>query len=327
MRLIFAGSPDFSVPSLQALVTAGHDVCAVFTQPDRPAGRGRKLAANPVKQAALALGIPVYQPMSLKTAEALAELAALDCEAMIVAAYGLLLPQAVLDLPTYGCLNVHASLLPRWRGAAPTHRAIQAGDSETGVTIMQMALGLDTGDMLAKATVAITPDTTGACLHDELAHVGAELLTTVLADLPKFKQQAETQDENQSNYAKKLAKAESWLNWQQPAATLDRQIRAFNPWPGSQTTLREGANEHDQSLTIKIWAARPLNANDLADSQQAIEPGKILSFSDAGLTVQCGQATLLVTELQPAGKRRMPAADFARSRQLENAAFLSSPTE
>ena len=311
MRLIFAGSPDFSVPGLEALVAAGHDVVAVYTQPDRPAGRGRKLTANPVKQAALEINLPVCQPLSLKTDEALAELQSWQAEAMIVAAYGLILPQAVLDAFPAGCINVHASLLPRWRGAAPIQRAIQVGDSESGVTIMQMALGLDTGDMLAKVTCPITAETTGASLHDELAAAGASLLVDVLADLPVHQANAEVQDDELANYAHKLQKAESQLDWHKPATELDRQIRAFNPWPGTQTRLVDGSAD---GLNVKVWAATPVSAG-------AGDAGQVVAIDEQGITVACGDGQLLITELQPAGKRRMSASDFGRSRQLQDASF------
>ncbi|WP_081136608.1 methionyl-tRNA formyltransferase, partial [Halomonas sp. BC2] len=231
LRVVFAGTPDFAASSLAALLDSEHEVVAVYTQPDRPAGRGRKLTPSPVKQLAQAQALPVYQPISLKDAEAQAELAALNADVMVVVAYGLLLPQAVLDTPRLGCINVHASLLPRWRGAAPIQRAIEAGDSASGVTIMQMDAGLDTGAMLHEVRTPITPRTTGGDLHDRLAIQGANALIHVLDNLDNGSLQATAQPDEGVTYAAKLSKAEAELDFSQPAEQLARKIRAFNPWP------------------------------------------------------------------------------------------------
>ena len=310
MRLIFAGSPEFSVPSLRALVEAGHDVVAVYSQPDRPAGRGKKLTASAVKQAALELGIPVYQPLNFKEAAAREELDALKADAMIVVAYGLILPQVVLDMPRYGCINVHASLLPRWRGAAPLQRAIAAGDEESGVTIMQMAAGLDTGDMLAKCHFSISDTTTGATLHDQLANDGAALLAEVLAELPSHQANAEPQNDELANYAHKLSKAEAWIDWQQPVAEIHRLVRAFIPWPGTQTIIN--------GQTVKIHAAEPIQPSTTGPA------GALLAADANGLQIATGDAALLITELQPAGKRRMSAADYARNLDITGK-YATSP--
>ena len=239
LKIVFAGTPDFSVPALDALLTSGHDVIAVYTQPDRPAGRGRKLTASPVKARALEHGIPVHQPLSLKRPEEQERLAALAPDVMVVVAYGLLLPPAVLAIPRLGCVNIHASLLPRWRGAAPIQRAILAGDAETGVTLMQMEKGLDTGPMLATVRCPIGPDDTAETLHDRLAALGAGALVPTLERLDRGEITAEPQDDTQACYAAKLDKAEAVLDWRRPAVELERQVRAFNPWPVAQTGFQE----------------------------------------------------------------------------------------
>jgi methionyl-tRNA formyltransferase len=245
VRILFAGTPPFAAAALEALADAGHDVVLVLTQPDRPAGRGMKLTPSAVKQAALVRGLPVYQPTSLKTPEAQAAIAATGADAMVVAAYGLILPQAVLDLPRFGCLNIHASLLPRWRGAAPIQRAILAGDTETGITIMQMDAGLDTGAMLSKTVVPIRDTDTAASLHDALAAAGATAIVTVLANYATLT--PEVQDDSQATYAAKLSKDEAQLDWKLPADVLARAVRAYNPVPGAWTLL-DGA-------PLKIWSA------------------------------------------------------------------------
>lgn len=292
--LIFAGTPDFSVPCLAALLREGYRVKAVYTQPDRPAGRGRKLTPGPVKQLALAHDIPVYQPKTLKTPEAQAELAALQADLMIVVAYGLLLPPAVLDAPMLGCVNVHASILPRWRGAAPIHRALLAGDTETGVTIMQMDVGLDTGDMLLIKRCPILPEDSGQSLHDRLAALGAEALTEALPQLESLPRRK--QDDALANYARKLDKAEAELDWQQPAAALERQVRAFNPWPVAQTEL--------QGLKLRVWQAQAL-----AEAHQA-DPGTLLRGTKDGLDIACGEGVLRLQQVQKAGGKAMPVAAF-----------------
>ncbi|MDM8548094.1 methionyl-tRNA formyltransferase [Candidatus Venteria ishoeyi] len=295
-RIIFAGTPDFAVPSLAALIAAGYSICAVYTQPDRPAGRGRKLQASPVKQLALKHDIPVYQPVTLKDPEAQAQLQALNADLMVVAAYGLLLPQVVLDTPRLGCINVHASLLPRWRGAAPIHRALLAGDESSGITIMKMALGLDTGDMLLKAETPVSPEDTGQTLHDKLAASGADCLIQALQQWDNLS--PEVQDETLTCYAKKLDKAEAQLDWSHSAEQLQRKIRAFNPWPVAQAEI--------SGLSLRIWQAQV--ATDESDSKAA--PGTLLRGNKQGLDIQTGAGVLRLLHIQQAGKRPMPVVDF-----------------
>ncbi|MDR2637048.1 MAG: methionyl-tRNA formyltransferase [Zoogloeaceae bacterium] len=301
MRLVFAGTPEFAAVALAALIHAGHDIALVLTQPDRPAGRGMKLLASPVKQLATRHGLPVEQPLSLKRdAEARARLAAANADAMIVAAYGLILPQEVLDMPRLGCLNIHASLLPRWRGAAPIQRAIEAGDRETGISIMQMEAGLDTGPVLAGKATPIGDEDTAASLHDRLADMGAQLICETLPRL-RLPLQAVPQSREGIVYAAKIGKEEAALDWNKSAQELDRRIRAFNPFPVARTIFQ------DESL--KIWAARPLPAGTAHDSRAA-SPGSILAASQEGIAVACGQGVLLITELQKPGGKRLSAARF-----------------
>ena len=324
MRIVFAGTPPFAAAALNALADAGHDIVLVLTQPDRPAGRGMKLAPSAVKQAALARGLPLVQPASLRTAEAEATLRAADADVMVVAAYGLILPQAVLDLPRLGCLNIHASLLPRWRGAAPIQRAILAGDPETGITIMQMDAGLDTGAMLSKTVVPILETDTAASLHDTLAAAslhdtlaaaGAAAIVAALANYPALMPQA--QDDAQATYAAKLSKEEARLDWRLPAAALARAVRAYNPVPGAWTLL-DGA-------PLKIWSAHvvtgsgaPKDADFLwAPAQErSHEPGTVLLAEADRLLVACGHGALALQEIQPAGGKRMTAAAFLAGRPL-----------
>ncbi|OJY57379.1 methionyl-tRNA formyltransferase [Thiobacillus sp. 0-1251] len=298
MRIIFAGTPPFAAAALNALADAGHDIALVLTQPDRPAGRGMKLMPSAVKQAALARGLPVSQPPSLKSPEAQTELRAVDADVMVVAAYGLILPQAVLDLPRLGCLNIHASLLPRWRGAAPIQRAILAGDVETGITIMQMDAGLDTGAMLSKTMVPIRDDDTAASLHDVLAAAGASAIVAALANYATLVPAA--QDDAQATYAAKLSKDEAQLDWNQPADALARAVRAYNPAPGAWTLL-EGA-------PLKVWMA--------ATATGAGDPGTVLRADAEGLVVACGSGALALREIQPAGSKRMSAAAFLAGRPV-----------
>ena len=298
MRIIFAGTPPFAAAALNALADAGHDIVLVLTQPDRPAGRGMKLTPSAVKQAALARGLPVSQPPSLKTPEAQAELRAADADVMVVAAYGLILPQAVLDLPRLGCLNIHASLLPRWRGAAPIQRAILAGDTETGITIMQMDAGLDTGAMLSKTVVPIRDSDTAASLHDILAEVGARAVVAALANDPA--RVAQIQDDAQATYAAKLTKEEAQLNWGEPADRLARAVRAYNPVPGAWTLLG--------GAPLKIWQARSCSGSGT--------PGEVLRVEADALVVACGNGALALQEVQPAGSKRMTAAAFLAGRPL-----------
>jgi len=314
LRIIFAGTPDFSVAPLQALLNSQHDVIAVYTQPDRPAGRGRKLTASPVKQVAEENGIAVYQPESLKEVEAQETLNSLNADIMIVVAYGLILPQVVLDMPKMGCLNIHASLLPRWRGAAPIQRAIESGDKESGVTIMQMNAGLDTGDMLYKLTTDITPDDTAQTLHDRLSVLGCEALIATLDGLQKQTITPEVQDESLVTYAEKMHKEEAEVQWNQPALKIVRKIQAFNPWPVAYTLF--------QDKPLRIWQARQLTAEEqqeFADMRKL--PGLVLSLNKNGLIIATGDEPICVQQVQPAGKKAMSAYDFAQSRKLDGYQF------
>ena len=306
MRIIFAGTPPFAAAALDALAAAGHDIALVLTQPDRPAGRGMKLTPSAVKQTALARNLPVYQPASLKTPESQAALAAVGADVMVVAAYGLILPQAVLDLPRLGCLNIHASLLPRWRGAAPIQRAILAGDAETGITIMQMDAGLDTGAMLAKTVVPIRDTDTAASLHDVLAAAGAAAIVDALANYPTLV--PEPQDDTQATYAAKLSKDEARLDWNLPADALARAVRAYNPAPGAWTLL-DGA-------PLKIWVAQAVAG--------AGTPGVLLRAEADQLVVACGSGALALQEVQPAGSKRMGATAFLAGRPLAPGARFGS---
>lgn len=310
LRIVFAGTPEFAAASLQALLNhGGHEVIAVYSQPDRPAGRGRELKAGPVKALAQRHQIPVFQPLNFKSPEAVAELAALAPDLMIVAAYGLILPAAVLSIPRLGCLNVHASLLPRWRGAAPIHRAILAGDTETGITIMQMDAGLDTGAMRYKTTCAIADTDTGASLHDTLASQGGDALIAALQLLQAGQLPSTPQDAAHSTYAAKLSKDEASLNWQQPAAQLCRAIRAYNAWPVAQTTLA--------GVVLRVWQARVI-ACDTPHTAPAgtLAAGTIVSASRDGLRVVCGDGHLLQLEiLQLPGGKALPVAELLNARR------------
>lgn len=313
-RILFAGTPEFAAQHLGALVEAGHDICAVLTQPDRPAGRGKRLQPSAVKTVALAAGLDVLQPPSLRQAEIQTQLAALNADVMVVVAYGLLLPRAVLDTPRFGCLNVHASLLPRWRGAAPIQRAIEAGDTESGVTIMLMEAGLDTGPMLRRVGVPLAPMETGQSLHDRLAEVGPEALLSVLSDLPAHLAAQERQDDALATYAAKISKTECALDWQRDAPALCRQIRAFNPAPVCYSYLG--------SDRIKVWEAeeQTLPEDDT--------PGKILDATPSGVLIACGSGALRVTRLQFPGARALPAAELLHGRGSELVAGRQfTPTE
>ncbi|HEX5394687.1 MAG TPA: methionyl-tRNA formyltransferase [Rhodocyclaceae bacterium] len=299
MKVIFAGTPEFAARALEAIIAAGHTVPLVLTQPDRPAGRGQKLQPSPVKQVALAHGIPVHQPERLKDPATHEPIIAADADVMVVAAYGLILPQAVLNIPRQGCLNIHGSLLPRWRGAAPIQRAIEAGDAESGITIMQMEAGLDTGPMLIKAVTPITGDDTAATLHDKLAVQGAALIVEALARLSELS--ATPQPEEGVTYAAKIEKAEAPINWALPAAEIARRIRAFNPFPGALATSGE--------TPIKVWRAEPAIGSGT--------PGTVLTVSDEGIVVACGEGALRLTELQKPGGKRLPVADFLRGFPLQ----------
>jgi methionyl-tRNA formyltransferase len=302
MRLVFAGTPEFAVPTLAALIEAGHEITLVLTQPDRPAGRGMKLTASPVKALALQHGLEVFQPETLKDAASQSRLAASNADVMIVAAYGLILPQAVLDMPRLGCLNVHASLLPRWRGAAPIQRAILAGDAETGVTIMQVVMALDAGDMLKKAATPITENDTAQTLHDQLAVLGAKLMVETLQGMAlSGRPVGEVQDEALVTYAAKLSKSEAPLDWTRSAVDLARQVRAFNPFPVAQATFG--------GELWRIWFAR-------AAPHVGGSPGEIVG-TEGGLLVACGHGALCIESLQRPGGKRLTAREFLAGMPLK----------
>jgi methionyl-tRNA formyltransferase len=298
MKLIFAGTPEFAAQALAAIIDAGHEVALVLTQPDRPAGRGMALQPSAVKKLALVRGIEVFQPLTLKDAEAQARLASIQAEVMVVAAYGLILPQAVLDLPRQGCLNIHASLLPRWRGAAPIQRALLAGDAETGVCIMQMEAGLDTGPVLLRRGFAIASDDTATTLHDRLAVLGATMIVEALGQLPM---KTEAQPIDGVTYAHKLEKHEALIDWRKSAAELDRHIRAFNPFPGAQALM--------QVQTIKLWQATPVVGSG--------EIGTILAVDRKTIVVACGAGALAISELQKSGGKRLPVQQFLAGNALK----------
>lgn len=295
MRIVFAGTPEFAVPPLKALLASDHEICAVYTQPDRPSGRGRKLMASPVKQVALQAGLPVFQPETLKTAEAQETLRALQAELMIVVAYGLLLPKAVIDIPPRGVINIHASLLPRWRGAAPIQRAVLAGDAETGVTLMFIEPRLDAGPMLLKKSCPVARGETAGEVQDRLAVLGAEALMETLPELESGRIQAEIQDESLVTHAAKIDKAEASIDWSRPALELERQVLAFNPWPVAETSY--------QGQNLRIWRAEAL------DQDSALEPGCVLNGKDT-LDVATGRGVLRLLELQLPGGKRITARDF-----------------
>ncbi|HIF9085878.1 TPA: methionyl-tRNA formyltransferase [Photobacterium damselae] len=302
LRIVFAGTPDFAARHLAALLSSEHEVIAVYTQPDRPAGRGKKLTASPVKHIALEHDIPVYQPASLRNnEEAQQELAALNADLMVVVAYGLLLPKEVLDTPKLGCINVHGSILPRWRGAAPIQRSIWAGDSETGVTIMQMDEGLDTGDMLQIATLPIEANDTSATMYEKLAELGPVALVDCLADIATGKAVATKQDDEQANYAKKLSKEEAKIDWTMDAVAIERCVRAFNPWPMSYFEVSE--------QNIKVWRS------EVVAEEHGKQPGTILSADKHGIVVATGHGALRLLELQPPGKKAMQVQDLLNSRR------------
>lgn len=305
LKIIFAGTPEFAATILEALLGSEHEVVAVYTQPDRPAGRGRKLTASSVKVLALEHKLPVVQPVSLRDEQAQQELAIWNADVMVVVAYGLMLPQVVLETPRLGCVNVHASLLPRWRGAAPIQRAILAGDSETGITIMQMDAGLDTGDMLHIAPCPISADDTAQTLHDKLAELGAEALLDTLDALTTGTCSPAAQDDSLTTYAEKLQKAEAQLDWHQPAALLTRQVRAFNPWPVAFTLLGNG-----DAKNLRIWMAEPV---DLTASG---EPGEVIAESRAGIDVTTGDGVLRLTKLQLPGGKPLSAEQFLNANSL-----------
>lgn len=307
MKLIFAGTPEFAAQSLRAILSTENQVVLVLTQPDRPAGRGMVLQPSAVKQVASEHGIEVFQPPTLRDPAAQARLAAVGADAMVVAAYGLILPQTVLDLPRHGCINIHASLLPRWRGAAPIQRAIQAGDTETGVCIMQMEAGLDTGPVLLREALPITEGDTAASLHDRLAELGARLIVDALRNLPLTPC---PQPSDGVTYAAKIDKAESMLDWRLPALQLSRQVRAFNPFPGTLAYL--------DGTSVKIWKAVP-------DANGGV-PGTVLSANKDGIVVACGEGALRLCELQKAGGKRLEAGQFLAGTPIAVGSVFSLPS-
>jgi len=302
LHIVFAGTPDFSVPPLQALLKSDHEVMAVYTQPDRPSGRGRKLLPGPVKSQALDAGIAVYQPDSLKDDTAVQLLRELRPDMMVVVAYGLLLPESVLSIPRLGCVNIHASILPRWRGAAPIQRAIQAGDAESGVSIMRMDKGLDTGPIYLTKKIPLAEDETGGSLHDRLSLLGAEALMEALPGIADGSLKPQEQDEMQATYAAKLEKKEARIDWSRPAEEIERQVRAFNPWPVAFTPY-ENAN-------LRIWDAHAIEG-------MTAEPGTVMSATREGVDVSTGKGLLRVTRLQMPGKRAMDAQDFINSQHIQ----------
>lgn len=310
MRVIYAGTPEFAAVALKQIIQAGHEIVLVLTQPDRAAGRGMKLQASPVKQLALQHDIQVAQPMSLRldgkypqdAQQAQQAILQAHADVMVVAAYGLILPQWVLDAPPQGCFNIHASLLPRWRGAAPIHRAIESGDAQTGVTIMQMDAGLDTGDMLLQQALDIQAQDTTATLHDKLAQLGGEMIVQALQQMGSLKRTP--QPEQGVNYAHKIEKNEATIDWSQSAQVIARRVRAFNPFPG--------ANCHANDEVVKVWQATPLTS-----THPSGEPGEVIASNDHGIEVQCGQDTVLcLQQLQRAGGKRLAVSDFLRGFSL-----------
>jgi methionyl-tRNA formyltransferase len=307
MRLIFAGTPEFAAVALRALIAAGHDIPLVLTQPDRPAGRGMQLKPSPVKEVALAHGLAVHQPHNLKSEEARQPIVDAAADVMVVAAYGLILPQAALDLPRLGCVNIHASLLPRWRGAAPIHRAIEAGDAQTGITLMQMEAGLDTGPMLMQSVLPILPDDTTGRLHDRLAEQGGRDIVALLPKLAAGEITPVRQDDALTTYAAKIGKAEARLDWSLPAEVLARRIRAFDPFPGA---FASHAGE-----PLKIWQARAVAGSG--------QPGSLLAVGHDSFSVACGQGALAVSEVQKAGGKRLPVAAFLSGTALQAGDLLT----
>jgi methionyl-tRNA formyltransferase len=301
LRIIFAGTPDFAARHLSALIDSHHEVIGVYTQPDRPAGRGKKLTASPVKELALEHNIPVFQPENFKSDEAKQELADQNADLMVVVAYGLLLPQAVLDTPRLGCINVHGSILPRWRGAAPIQRSIWAGDAETGVTIMQMDIGLDTGDMLSIATLPIEATDTSASMYNKLAELGPVALVECLSTIADGTAVAEKQNDEQANYAKKLSKEEAKIDWTMDAEAIERCVRAFNPWPMSHFSVEEKA--------IKVWQSR------VEEYTGNATPGTIIQADKTGIYVATGSNAIVFEQLQVPGKKAMGVQDILNSRK------------
>jgi methionyl-tRNA formyltransferase len=311
LRIAFAGTPEFAVPTLRALADSPHRLVGVLTQPDRPAGRGRESKASAVKRLAQALALPMWQPAGLADPEARATLERWQPDVLVVVAYGLILPRALLGLPRLGCLNVHASLLPRWRGAAPIQRALLAGDTETGITIMQLEAGLDTGAILAQQRIAIDPQASSQQLHDQLAPLGAALLLATLEQAQSGLLQPRAQPDQGVSYAAKIDKAEAWIDWQRAAEAISRQVRAFNPWPVAATRW------HGEQL--RIWEAA--DGGSAAGAAGALAPGTILGLEHEQLMVQCGQGRLGLIRLQLAGRRIVTAREFAGRQALAGSCF------
>jgi methionyl-tRNA formyltransferase len=318
LRIVFAGTPQFSVPALDALHAAGHSIVAVYTQPDRPAGRGREMSLSAVKRRALELGCAVEQPAALKDPDVQAGLAAYHPDLMVVVAYGLLLPRAVLDIPRLGCLNIHASLLPRWRGAAPIQRAVLAGDTSTGVTIMQMDAGLDTGPELLRYEIAIDARETAGSLHDKLGSLGARAVVEAVAGWAAGSIQPKPQPMEGATYAAKLSKEEARIDWSRPALEIDRQVRAFNPWPVAQSWL--GAEQ------VRIWEAQPATAADEARvGPVRYAPGAVVTTDAGRLLVATGTGLLELLRLQLPGRKPLAAKDLLNARSLSGARFGDAP--
>jgi methionyl-tRNA formyltransferase len=311
MRIVFAGTPEFAAQALAALLAAGHHLPLVLAQPDRPSGRGLSLKTGAVKRLALEQGLPVYQPASLKSPESHQPIMDARPDVMVVAAYGLILPQAVLDIPRLGCINIHASLLPRWRGAAPIQRAILAGDAETGVTIMRMEAGLDSGPMLLRQSLPIAATDTAGTLHDKLAGLGARLIVEALPKLERGELPEEPQPAAGVTYAAKLGKAEALLDWRQPAAAVSRAVRAFNPFPGATAQL--------DGKVVKIWSTETVAASG--------EAGRILAVDSSGVVIACGEGALRLTELQKSGGKRLSAADFLHGFALKPGQRFALPAD
>lgn len=309
MRIVYAGTPHFAEHALRALMATRHQIVLVLTQPDRPAGRGMKLASSPVKTRALQNDLAVFQPQTLRDPVALEQIRASQPDLLVVAAYGLILPQSLLEMPRFGAINIHASLLPRWRGAAPIQRAILAGDRQTGITIMQMDSGLDTGGILAQREVELLDDDTAQSLHDKLAVLGASMIVEALGPIERGEARATPQQPEGVTYAGKITKDEARLDWRKPAQELDRAIRAYNPAPGAVATLGE--------TTLKIWRARRVEATGV--------PGQVLGCDDAGLVVACGEGALILLELQRTGAKRLSAREFVRGHSLANGAAFALP--
>jgi methionyl-tRNA formyltransferase len=305
LRIVFAGTPDFAVPPLEALHAAGHDLVAVYTQPDRPAGRGQALSASPVKRRALEFGLAVEQPATLRSPDAVERLRGFGADLMVVVAYGLILPQAVLDVPRLGCWNIHASLLPRWRGAAPIQRAILAGDAVTGITIMQMEAGLDTGPMLAVRETPIGPRELGGELHDRLSQLGAAAIVAAIGEWQAGRIEPVTQPAEGATYAAKLSKAEARIDWAQPAVAICAQVRAFNPWPVAETTW--------EGRQLRVWQCEP------GPLKAGAPPGMVLESSGGRIVIATGDGALRLQQLQLAGRRAMSAAEFLNANTLAGA--------